>query len=276
MPRISANAIELDYDLIGSGETLILVHGSWSDRNNWRTVAADLARTFEVVVYDRRGHGHSQRGAQGSRRDHEDDLAALIEGLGGEPANVAATSFGASIAIGLASRRPELVRSVIAHEPPLISLAADDREVRSQLEAVQATVRAVVARVQHGDALGAARQFVEEVALGPGAWELLPQPLRDTMVDNAPTFVAEQKDAMWATIELDELADIECPLLLTEGDASPAWFSPIVAKLAGAIDHAEIHTYRGAGHAPHLTHPGDYLDTVTGFLSRVEAGVVVG
>jgi pimeloyl-ACP methyl ester carboxylesterase len=101
------------------------------------------------------------------------------------------------------------------------------------------------------------------------------------MVDSAPAFVAEQKDAMWATIELDELANIECPLLLTQGDASPAWFSPIVAKLAGAIDHAEVHTYRRAGHAPHLTHPRDYLDTVTGFLSRspvrdVEAGVVVG
>ncbi len=66
--------------------------------------------------------------------------------------NVAGTSFGASIAIGLASRRPELVRSVIAHEPPLISVAAEDPEVRPQLEAVQTTVRAVCARVERGDA----------------------------------------------------------------------------------------------------------------------------
>lgn len=281
MPRISANEVELNYDATGSGETLVLVHGGWSDRHNWLTVAAELARSCSVVAYDRRGHGLSQRGFQGSRRDQEDDLAALIEGLGGEPANVTGTSFGASIAIGLACRRPELVRSVIAHEPPLISVAADNLEVLSQLEAVQATVQEVVARVELGDALGAARQFVEEVALGPGAWELLPEPLRGTMVDGAPAFVAEQKDPMWASVELDELANIECPLLLTQGDASPAWFGPIVAKLAGAIDQAEVHTYRGAGHAPHLTHPGDYLDTVTGFLSRspvrdVEAGVAAG
>ena len=281
MPRISANEVELNYDLTGSGETLVLVHGGWSDRNNWLTVAPELARSCTVVAYDRRGHGLSQRGFQGSRRDQEDDLAALIEGLGGEPANVAGTSFGASIAIGLAARRPELVRCVIAHEPPLISVAADDPEVLSQLEAVQATVQEVVARVELKDALGAARQFVEEVALGPGAWELLPQPLRETMVDSAPAFVAEQKDPMWASVELDELANIECPLLLTQGDASPAWFSPIVARLAGAIDHAEVRTYRGAGHAPHLTHPGDYLDTVTGFVSHlpereIEAGVTVG
>jgi pimeloyl-ACP methyl ester carboxylesterase len=188
--------------------------------------------------------------------------------MGGEPTHVAGTSFGASIAIGLATRRPDLVRSVIAHEPPLTSLAADDPEVRSQLEPVLASVQTVVARVERGDAAGAARQFVEEVALGPGAWEQLPQPLRETMVDSAPAFVAEQRDAMWASVELAALANIDCPLLLTQGDESPAWFGPIVAKLAEAIDHAEVHTYRGAGHAPHLTHPGDYLTAVVGFFSR--------
>jgi pimeloyl-ACP methyl ester carboxylesterase len=280
MPRVSANEVELNYDLTGSGETLVLVHGGWSDRNNWLTVVAELARSFSVVAY-RRGHGLSQRGFQGSRRDQEDDLAALIDGIVGEPVHVAGTSFGASIAIGLASRRPELVRSVIAHEPPLISVAADDPEVRPQLEAVQARVQAVSARVARGDAGGAAEQFVEEVALGPGAWELLPQPLRETMVDGAFAFVAEQQDPMWAHVELGTLSNIACPLLLTQGDESPAWFRLIVARLAEAIDHAEVHTYRGAGHAPHLTHPSDYLATVTDFLSRlpgreVEAGVAVG
>jgi pimeloyl-ACP methyl ester carboxylesterase len=279
MPRISAKEVELNYDLAGHGDTLVLVHGGWSDRNNWHAVVPELARSFRVVVYDRRGHGSSQRGVEGSRRDQEDDLAALIEVLGGEPANVAGTSFGASIAIGLASRRPDLVRSVIAHEPPLASVAADDPEFQSRLAAVLASVQAVVARVERGDALGAARQFVEEVALGPGAWELLPEPLRETMVDGAPAFVAEQRDTLWASAELTALANIECPLLLTQGDESPAWFRQIVAKLAEAIDDAEVHTYRGAGHAPHLTHPGDYLTAVVGFLSRaperaLKAGLV--
>ena len=271
MPRISANAVELNYDLAGNGETLVLVHGGWSDRNNWQAVAAELARSFRVVAYDRRGHGESERGVQGSRRDQEDDLAALIEGSGGEAAHVAGTSFGASIAIGLASRRPDLVRSVIAHEPPLPSIAADDPEVHSELQAVLTSVMEVVARVERGDALGAARQFVEEVALGRGAWELLPQPLRETMVDSAPAFVAEQRDPRWASVELDQLANIECPLLLTQGDESPAWFRSIVARLADAIAVAQVHTYHGAGHAPHLSNPGDYLATVSGFLSRAPA-----
>lgn len=269
MPRISANGVELNYDLTGSGETLVLVHGGWSDRNNWLPVVPGLAESFSVVVYDRRGHGLSTRDVPGSRLDQEDDLAALIEGLADEPVHVAGTSFGASIAIGLTSRRPELVRSVVAHEPPLISVAADDPDVRVELKAVQATIGAVSAKVECGEARAAAEQFVEEVALGPGAWQMLPQPLREIMVDSAAAFLSEQRDAKWADVEVDELATISSPLLITEGDASPAWFAPIVAKLAAAIGHAETHTYRGAGHAPHITNPSDYLAAVTDFLSRV-------
>ena len=149
-----------------------------------------------------------------------------------------------------------------------MSVAADDSATSSQLAAVATTVRAVTAQAERGDAVGAARRFVEEVALGPGGWELLPEPLCATMVDSAPAFVAEQKDPMWAGVELTALADIACPVLLTQGDASPPWFAPIVAKLADAIEDAEVHTYEGAGHAPHLTHPSDYLAAVTGFLSR--------
>ena len=274
MPRISTDEVELHYDVVGSGETLVLIHGGWSDRNNWLPVVPGLAESCTVVAYDRRGHGHSQRGVAGSRRDQENDLAALIEGLPGEAANVAGTSFGASIAIGLASRRPELVGNLIVHEPPLVSVAADDPDIWPQLATVATTVQAVTAQVECGDAVGAARQFVEEVALGPGWWELLPEPLRETMVDSAPAFVAEQKDPMWAGVELTALADIACPVLLTQGEASPPWFSPIVAKLAAAIEHAEVHTYPAAGHAPHLTHPSDYLAAVTGFLSRASGRAV--
>jgi pimeloyl-ACP methyl ester carboxylesterase len=268
MPHVSANKVALYYELTGQGDPLVLVHGGWSDHGNWQAVAPELAQSFTVVAYDRRGHGQSQRGDQGSRRDQEDDLAALIEALGCEPAHVVGTSFGASIAIGLAARRPELVRSVIAHEPPLMSVVASNPEVQALLGAVQATIESVVARLARGDIEAAARQFVEEVALGPGAWEQLPEALRATMIDSAPAFVAEQGDPTWASVDLAALTHVECPVLLTQGDQSPPWFLEIVAKLAEEMEQAEVLTYWGAGHAPHITHPNDYLRATTAFLAR--------
>jgi pimeloyl-ACP methyl ester carboxylesterase len=268
MPYVSANDVELYCELSGAGDPLVLVHGGWSDHDNWLPVAGELAQSFRVVAYDRRGHGQSERGDQGSRRDQEDDLAALIEALDCEPAHIVGTSFGASIAIGLATRRPELVRSLIAHEPPLMSVVAGDPEVQPLLADVQATIQAVLARLSRGDVAGGARQFVEEVALGPGAWEQLPEPLRATMLDCAPAFVAEQRDPGWASVDLTALARVDCPVLLTQGDQSPAWFREIVARLAPEIDGVEVATYQGGGHAPHLTHPSDYLAATTAFLAR--------
>jgi pimeloyl-ACP methyl ester carboxylesterase len=58
------------------------------------------------------------------------------------------------------------------------------------------------------------------------------------------------------------------PVLLTQGDESPAWF-PRDRRAARPplVGHAEVRTYSGAGHAPHLTHPGDYVAAVTDFAA---------
>lgn len=275
MPHISANDVELYYEATGQGEPLVLVHGGWSDHGNWQPVAPGLAESFRVVTYDRRGHGQSERPGEGSLRDQEDDLAALIEGLDCAPAHVVGTSFGGSIAIGLATRRPELLRSVTVHEPPLMSLVAGERRLEPLMAEVQGSVESVLARVATGDRAGAARQFVEEVALGPGGWDLLPEPLRATMIDTAPSFAAEQGDPEWAYVDPAELSRLRCPVLLMQGDQSPPWFPVIVGKLAEGVDGAEVHTYRGGGHAPHLTHPNDYLAVVADFLMRSREAMLV-
>ena len=155
----------------------------------------------------------------------------------------------ASIAMVLRLRR-RAGSPLIAHDAPLPSVAIDDLP---ELQTVQATVQAVSERVDARDASGAAEQFVEEVALGPGAGTA--QPLRETMVDGALAFVAEQKDPMWAHSSPRALG-IQCPVLLTRATrARPC--RPIVAKLADAIEHAEVHAYVGAGHA-HIA-PSDHV-----------------
>lgn len=256
-------SIALHHTLTGSGEPLVLVHGSWSDHTIWDLVAPELARSFTVVACDRRGSGASARGLPATRRDHEDDLARLIEDLALGPVHLVGTSFGGSIALGLSARRRDLVRDVVAHEPPLTGLL----EAGPEIAAVFAAVDEVAAKIDAGDAEGAARQFVEEVALGPGAWDLLPPPVRTTMVDAAPAFRTEQRDPAWADMTADELARISCPVTLTRGDVSPAWFAPIVARLAELVPHARVHEFPGAGHAPHMTHPADWCAHIASALT---------
>lgn len=130
----------------------------------------------------------------------------------------------------------------------------------------QAKEDAVIDRLRAGDIPGGARQFVEEVAFGPGAWDELPNEVRETFKNNAPTYLNEAEDPAWPTLDLDSLSAFPAPALLTEGDQSPPWFPVIIRRLAEALKRAERHVYLGAGHVPHMTHPHDYVKTVADFI----------
>lgn len=264
MSLVAVNGVRLLVEDRGSGDAVVLVHGSWDDRQVWALIEEDLARRFRVVSYDRRGHTGSEDSAEpGTRRDDEDDLAGLIEVLGVAPANVVGNSFGASIALGLAARRPALFRTLCAHEPPLLSLAADDPVVKQ----VGETIGPVLELIERGEADTAARDFVENIAEGPGAWEMMSEEERASMAAQARTFAGEQRDSAWAEIDLDALGRIAFPVLFTQGDQSPLFFSKVIARLAEAIDSAEVRTMPGAGHVPHMTHPGEYVSAISRFVA---------
>ena len=263
MPGAATAASDLFQEEEGAGEPLVLVHGSWSGAFTWGLAMPGLAGALRVIAYDRLGHGRSPAPPSGplARRRHEDDLATLIERVAGGRAHVAGNSYGGSIALGLASRRPELFRSVSAHEPPLAGIAARDPIVERAVKDLE-TVGEIV---EHGDPEAGARHFVEHVAIGPGTWPLLPPEIRQAMVRNAPALAAELRDPEWADADREALAELRMPILLTQGDASLPWFAPIMEALAGAAPQAELVTIDGAGHAPHQTHPGEYAAIVSSF-----------
>jgi len=265
MPRLPANGAEIFYEEAGQGDPLLLIHGSWTDHTCWEAAAQQFTEHFRVLTYDRRGHSQSERpSSQGSRREDEDDAIALLEALGGAPAHVAGNSFGASITLGLAARRPDLFRSAMAHEPPLLAMLANDPRFQPELLELQVKFQSVLQQLEGRDIPGGTRQFVE-VALGPEMWEQLPARDREIFINNAPTFVDEMRDPEAYAIDLTALANFSGPVLLTQGDQSAPWYHAIVAKVDQAVAQAEVKTLPG-GHIPHVTHPDDYAAAVIAFI----------
>jgi pimeloyl-ACP methyl ester carboxylesterase len=272
MPHLSIDAVDLYYELHGGGDPLVLVHGSWTDHTSWNAVVAGFAESHTVLTYDRRGHSRSTRlDAQGSRRRDEDDLAALIEQVALAPAHVVGTSYGGSIALGLSARLPELVRTVVAHEPPLLGAAAPGTQLHLTVAAIDEVAAGVVDLLRRGNSERAARRFVEDVALGPGAWELLPPASREVLVANAPMFLDLVGDPHWADVPA---VAPRVPTMLTDGDASPPWFPGIVAALGDMWPDVARHTFRGAGHAPHLTHPDEHVRVARTFIGRSRTAAI--
>jgi pimeloyl-ACP methyl ester carboxylesterase len=270
MPRASVNDVVLFYNVVGKGELpLVLVHGSWVSHHDWDLLVTRLSPLFRILIYDRRGHSDSDRPlAQGSLREDAADLAALIAHCGLGPAWVVGNSFGASIALRMADRRPDLVRGLVLHEPPLFSLLNGDPTVASLLQEIHGKLTGVVEQLASGDYDGGARCFVETVALRPGAWDRLPPHLRETMIDNAPTFLDEARDPEQFFFEVERLQNIAQPTLLTLGDQSPSQFRPVVERLAGVMTSASVLRIPEAGHVPHVTHPDAYAEGVQEFVRR--------
>ncbi|MFB9454548.1 alpha/beta fold hydrolase [Streptomyces antimycoticus] len=71
-------------------------------------------------------------------------MGALLEGLGHTPAHVAGTSFGASVVLGLAARRPELFRSIAVHESPPMEVLADGPAAMEQLQPAMVSIAPVL------------------------------------------------------------------------------------------------------------------------------------
>lgn len=260
----TVNGVRLNIAESGAGDPLVLVHGSWDDRRVWAAIEDDLARHFHVVSYDRRGHTHSEDSSvPGTRADDETDLARLIELLDLAPANVVANSFGASIALGLATRRPDLFRTLCTHEPPLLNLAPDDPVAAE----IGSAVGAVVKLIEAGEGETAAQNFVESFSPEPGAWEQMSYDARAAMTANAHTFADEQRDPWWADIDLDALGSIDFPVLLTRGEVSPPVFTTVATRLAEKIPGAEVALIPGADHDPHTSQPRRYVETITRFAA---------
>jgi pimeloyl-ACP methyl ester carboxylesterase len=264
------NGVQLFWELTGNaGEPLVLVHGSWIDHHNWDAVVPSLSRSFRVLTYDRRGHSQSERPASpGSVREDVADLAALIEELRLAPAHIIGNSFGGSIVLRLAGERPDLFRSLIVHEPPLMSLLADDSNGQVALQAIKAPIATVVELLEAGDMEGGARQFVETF-FGPGAWTELPPDIQKIVIFNAPTFLDEMHDPEALSIDLARLRSFSHSALLTLGEQGPPFFPPIVEKVANVLPQAERKTFAGAGHEPEQSHPEVYVATVAEFITRV-------
>lgn len=127
----------LTYDVRGdlADRPVLLMIGSPMGASGFPTLASHFAdRT--VVTYDPRGVERSTRSDDGelSPDQHAADLAALIEKLDAGPVDLFASSGGAVNALALMAQRPDLVKTLVAHEPPLAGILPDSLEALAACE----------------------------------------------------------------------------------------------------------------------------------------------
>src|SRR5438552_5232433 len=128
----------------GTGPVLLLIPGGPTDAGIFTDLSGRLADRYTTVAYDPRGHSRST--LEGEPEDipvalHADDAAAVLAAVADEPAYVYGNSGGATIGLELVARHPELVRTLVSHEPPLMELLPDADHWRSVFRQIDETYR---------------------------------------------------------------------------------------------------------------------------------------
>lgn len=115
MPTATVNGLTLYYERAGEGPPLLFISGTGGDlRNKPNQFDGPLARTFDMLSYDQRGLGRSDKpDVRYTMADYADDAAALMGKIGWQDAHVVGVSFGGMVAQELALRHPGRVRRLV-------------------------------------------------------------------------------------------------------------------------------------------------------------------
>ncbi len=183
---------------------------------------------------------------------------------------VVGTSAGATIALDLAVRRPDLVRAVVVHEAAWRALRHPDASGLATL----ARMQWLAWRGRYGQAAETLLRWVYSYRDGGSTWDAFPEAWRQTARDNGRSVVADLKGSMGGYPRATDLATITAPVVCTYGSRSRTYMRPLTRSLAHAIPTASVREIDGTAHAVPFDAPGNFAQVITEAMrsSEVRSG----
>jgi pimeloyl-ACP methyl ester carboxylesterase len=255
----SEDGTKIAFDRMGDGPAVVLVSGLFCYRPMTQPLARQLARSFTVVHYDRRGRGESGDTPPYAVEREVEDLAALIDEIGGTAA-VYGHSSGAGLALEAAAQGLPIT-ALVLHEPPY---GADDEDEKAQARELADDIISAVWEDRRADAVklflaasGMPPDMAEEVAADPGM-----QAVAHTMPYD---FEVMGHTSRGGVIPEDLVRSIRMPTLVLAGTASPDFFRDTAIRLAGLLPDGRYSVLEGQDHGA----PADVVaPVVAAFLAE--------
>jgi pimeloyl-ACP methyl ester carboxylesterase len=248
MRRASADGTTIAFSRAGHGPPLILVDGALCHRGAGpnRALAQRLSRDFTVLTYDRRGRGESGDTAPYAVEREIEDIAALVETVGG-PVSLYGISSGGLLALEAATRLADAVARLVVYEIPFVvdeSRPPVPHEVAEQLDELLAA----------GRRGAAVKLFMRDVARLPswlvGAMPAFPGWRSNKAVAHTLVYdIAIMGDTQRGEpLPAGRWSSAGVPALVLCGGRSPAWVRNAAAQLAEMLPAAQHRTLDGQTH----------------------------
>jgi pimeloyl-ACP methyl ester carboxylesterase len=237
----------------GAGSLIVCLHSSAGSQGQWRQMAEALSARWRVLTPDLHGHGASPAWPETAMNTLDVDAGAVARAAGAGPMHLVGHSYGAAVALQLALRHPERVRSLTLYEPVVFGMLKAQVPADATLEEIEDVAQSVARLVADGQLLDAARVFVGYWG-GSRAWAQLSETQRQSLTARMPV-VPRHFEALFAARWTSELlAKLQMPVLLLRGSATRAPARRVTELLARALPHAQCGVLPDAGHLGPITH----------------------
>jgi pimeloyl-ACP methyl ester carboxylesterase len=267
MDRAKVNGAELEYEVCGAGEPVLLIDMLIADCFVPLLSQPALTDRYQLIRYHKRGWvGSTHSPPPVSIAEHAADAAALLEDLGVRRAHIVGHSTGASIAAQLALDHPEKVHTLALLEPTLVSLPLGGAFLKGAAPVFEAyasgdhsSAFAMFVTAASGLHWEDCRALLEERI--PGA---IPQSIKD-----ADTFFGVELPALtqW-TFGPEQAGAVRTPVLSVIGACTQPLWLEIAEFLRSSLPHVEERTIDRVGHFLQIQRPEPVAQAMAEFLTR--------
>ena len=132
MENIRINSVNLNIDIKGQGQPLILIHGVGGEMSQWDSEIDRLSQNFKTIRMDCRGHGQSDKPENYTIQDHILDVLGLMDFYKIEKASLFGVSMGSYIGQGVAIYAPERIEKLILTSPKSNGLTTSIQRIVSE------------------------------------------------------------------------------------------------------------------------------------------------
>ncbi|GAC1423326.1 MAG: alpha/beta hydrolase [Acidobacteriaceae bacterium] len=267
------HGMQLHFVRCGEGRPLVLIHGLVGSTANWRRNVSALARQATVYAVDLANMGRSDRrdGLDSSLSATADRIAEWMQSVGIAKADIAGHSHGGAVAMMLAARHPERVRSLVLFAPANPYSRSSDWMIRFYSTAPGRLVARIGLRMPrrvHLVMLG--RMYGDPKRIVPGTLEGYMRGLRVPGTVQHVFGIVRRWFAEMRALEasLPQLADV--PTLLVWGDRDRAVSLESGERLHRTLGRSEWLVISGAGHVPFEEMPEACNRAMLRWLKRLE------
>ena len=241
--QASVNGVTLVYEEQGDGAPVVFIHGCCSDYRAWDAQRQAIASHYRFIGLNLRYHGTApwpDDGSKYSHQTHADDIAAFIRGLNAGPVDLVGWSLSGPIVLLVAIQHPELLHSLMIHEPASVAFVTDPASLKIAAEDRQAMVAAWSAASKAGDIVTAARLVPMLANNQPDFFDTASPDIRSMFQDNARTVPLLLAAPPPPPITCDQLRQLKIPALMTYGADTRPFYRISAEGAAGCIPGAQL------------------------------------